>query len=238
MSDNNDTSRNLLAPFPIDVIEDKNGLLYIPHEIIRERLISATGNQFDWSVDQVMFRETRGEVRRANDRDTGEIVHPTVMIVIGTLTIPGLGSRAGIGVHPLDKGAGEDAAFKSADSDAFKRAAMAFGVGLQQLYIESGKPAAVRTSSYQSGNGQAAPTARSAASAAPQRASGGAVTIQNPDAPATPNQLKWVRDNLAKMGFDPDGDFELEGMTKGEASAWIEATKNGRLPEGVSNPKA
>jgi hypothetical protein len=230
-------SNHLRMPFPVDVIEEKNGLLYVPHEIVRDRLIEATGNNFSWSIDQVMFRETSGEVRRANDRDTGEIVRPSVMIVIGTLDIPGLGKRAGIGVHPLDKGAGEDAAYKSAESDAVKRAAMAFGVGLQQLYIESGKPAAVRNSSYQSGGAPSAP--RGGSSEPPQRASGGgAVSIANPDAPASDKQIKWVKDNLTKMGFDPDEDFELAGMTKGEASAWIEATNKGQLPDGVSNPKA
>jgi hypothetical protein len=128
----------LMEPFPVDVIEEKNGLLYIPHEIIRDRLISATGNQFDWSIDQVLFRDD-GVTRRPNDRNTGEPRRPLSMIVIGTLTIPGLGARAGIGAHPLDEGSGEDAAYKSAESDAVKRAAMAFGVGLRQLYIETGE---------------------------------------------------------------------------------------------------
>jgi hypothetical protein len=231
-----DITNRLMEPFPVDVIEEKNGLLYIPHEIIRQRLISATDNTFTWTIDQIMFRETSGEVRRSNDRETGEIVRPSVMIVVGTLDIPGLGKRAGIGVHPLDKGAGEDAAYKSAESDAVKRAAMAFGVGLQQLYIESGKPAAVRNSSYQSGGESSAP--RGGTDRAPQRSSGGSVSIANPDAPASDKQIKWVKDNLTKMGFDPDGDFELAGMTKGEASAWIEATNKGQLPDGVSNPKA
>jgi hypothetical protein len=133
-----DITRKLMEPFPVDVIEEKNGLLYIPHEIIRDRLISATENQFDWSVDQVLFRDD-GVTRRPNDRFTGEPRRPISMIVIGTLTIPGLGSRAGIGAHPLDEGSGEDAAYKSAESDALKRAAMAFGVGLHQLYIETGE---------------------------------------------------------------------------------------------------
>jgi hypothetical protein len=130
-------TRKLLEPFPAEVIEEKNGLLYIPHEIVRERLINATGNQFDWSIDQVLFRDD-GVTRRANDRYSGEPRRPLSMIVLGTLTIPGLGSRTGIGAHPLDEGAGEDAAYKSAESDALKRAAMAFGVGLHQLYIETG----------------------------------------------------------------------------------------------------
>jgi hypothetical protein len=129
----------LTEPFAPELIEHKNGLSYLPHEIIRERLIEATGNCFDWSIDQVLFRDD-GVTRRSNDR-FGEPRRPHSMLVIGTLTIPGLGSRAGIGAHPLDEGAGEDAAYKSAESDALKRAAMAFGVGLRQLYIDKGQSA-------------------------------------------------------------------------------------------------
>jgi hypothetical protein len=129
----------LTQPFALNLIEQKNGLSFVPHEYVRERLIEATGNQFDWTIDQVLFRDD-GVTRRATNRETGVTPRPVAMIVIGTLTIPGLGSRAGIGAHPLDAGAGEDAAYKSAESDAFKRAAMAFGVGLRQLYIEKGVP--------------------------------------------------------------------------------------------------
>ena len=155
-----DITAKLLEPFPAEVIEEKNGLLYIPHEIIRDRLISATENQFDWSIDQILFRDD-GVTRRANDRYTGEPKRPLSMIVIGTLTIPGLGSRAGIGAHPLDEGAGEDAAYKSAESDAVKRAAMAFGVGLHQLYIETGE--AKRVQKPQRNGGQVRAMARPAA---------------------------------------------------------------------------
>ena len=133
-----DITKKLTEAFPQDVIEERNGLLYIPHEIIRDRLIQATENHFDWTIDQVIFRDD-GVTRRANDRQTGAPRRPLSMLVLGTLTIPSLGSRAGIGAHPLDEGAGEDAAYKSAESDALKRAAMAFGVGLQQLYIDTGE---------------------------------------------------------------------------------------------------
>jgi hypothetical protein len=156
-------TNKLMEPFPVDVIEEKNGLLYIPHEIIRERLISATDNQFDWSLDQILFRDD-GVTRRANDRYTGEPRRPLSMIVIGTLTIPGLGSRAGIGAHPLDEGAGEDAAYKSAESDALKRAAMAFGVGLHQLYIETGEAKRVQKPR----NGQVRAMSRPAQERAPE----------------------------------------------------------------------
>ena len=56
----------LTEPFPADVIDEKNGLLYIPHEIIRDRLIKATDNQFDWTIDQVLFRDD-GVTRRGVD---------------------------------------------------------------------------------------------------------------------------------------------------------------------------
>jgi hypothetical protein len=130
----------LTEPFPDDQVDRKNGKAYIPHELVRDRVITATGNCFDWSIEQVYFRDDG--VTRRTDRATGGAKRPWSMVVIGTLMIPGLGRRSGIGAHPLDEGAGEDAAYKSAESDAFKRAAMAFGVGLQQLYIN--KPSAPR----------------------------------------------------------------------------------------------
>lgn len=131
-------SERLQEPFPADAIEEKNSMLYLPHEVVRERLIWATGNHFHWTIDQVLFRDD-GVTRRPADRQTGEVRRPQSMIVIGTLMIPGMGSRAGIGAHPIDEGSGEDAAYKSAESDALKRAAMAFGVGLAQMYIEVGQ---------------------------------------------------------------------------------------------------
>lgn len=133
-----DCKRRLAEPFAIDLIEEKNGLAYLPHEAIRQRLIDATGNCFDWTIDQILFRDD-GVTRRAKDRATGETPRPLSMVVVGRLAIPELGTRAGIGAHPLDAGAGEDAAYKSAESDALKRAAMAFGVGLEQLYLQTGE---------------------------------------------------------------------------------------------------
>lgn len=128
----------LQLSFDAEALEVKNNFLYIPHELVRQALIDATGNQFNWSIDQVLFRDDN-VLRRSANRETGEIPSPTVMVVIGTLTIPGLGSRSGIGSHAMDAGSGEDAAYKSAESDALKRAAMAFGVGLKQLYIDKPK---------------------------------------------------------------------------------------------------
>ena len=153
--------RRLCDPFPAELIEEKNGLSYLPHEVIRQRLIEATGNCFDWTIDQILFRDD-GVTRRAKDRTTGETPRPLSMVVVGRLTIPELGTRPGIGAHPLDAGAGEDAAYKSAESDAVKRAAMAFGVALEQLYVQTGEAKRVQTRRI---------SARSAAH--PARSSGG-----------------------------------------------------------------
>jgi hypothetical protein len=125
----------LLDLFPEDVLEDKQGMTYIGHELIRERVIQCTDNQFDWEVTSVDYRAD-GVVRDRTNRNTGETFTPQVMVVIGKLTIPGLGMRTGMGVNVLEGGGGEDS-YKAAESDAFKRAAMAFGVGLKQLYIDT-----------------------------------------------------------------------------------------------------
>ena len=130
----------LLESFDQSVIEHKQGMSYIGHEHIRLRVIDATDNHFDWEVTGVDYR-TDGVVRDRQNKQTGEMFTPQVMVVTGKLTIPGLGTRTGMGVQVLEGGAGEDA-YKGAESDAFKRAAMAFGVALKQLYVDSGKPVA------------------------------------------------------------------------------------------------
>jgi hypothetical protein len=127
----------LCAPFPPEVIEIKPGggnKKYIGHEVIRQRIIASTDNQFDWKISNVEYRED-GVLNRT-DQKTGELFHPTVMVVTGELTIFGLGTRSGQGVQALEHGAGEDT-YKAAESDAFKRAAMAFGIGLDQLYTNA-----------------------------------------------------------------------------------------------------
>lgn len=125
----------LRAPFPDSVIEVKPGSKnrYIGHEVIRERVIDATDNRFDWHLASMEYRNDGAIKVRSN----GEV--PLVCVATGTLTIPGLGSRTGIGVQVIEFGGGEDSGYKGAETDAFKRAAMAFGCGLQ-LYSDSPAP--------------------------------------------------------------------------------------------------
>ena len=128
----------LLEPFPQSAIEKKQGMAYIAHDTIRMRVIEATDNAFDWVVTGMEYRND-GVVKERQNRSTGEMFTPQVMIVTGNLSIPGLGTRTGIGVQTLEAGSGEDM-YKGAESDAFKRAAMSFGVALKQLYTDDGKP--------------------------------------------------------------------------------------------------
>lgn len=135
----------LLDPFDQSLIENKQGKSYIGHEHIRLRVIEATGNQFDWEVTSVDYRmdgAVKDRPLKVDGKLTGEMFTPQVMIVTGKLSIPGLGVRTGMGVQVLESGAGEDS-YKAAESDAFKRAAMAFGVALEQLYVNGGKPSPV-----------------------------------------------------------------------------------------------
>jgi len=223
------TSAILQEPFDVDVIEDKNGMLYVPHEHYRQLVIDATDNVFDWDIKQVIFRETHGEVVR-RDKETKEDVYPVVMILIGTLNIPGLGSRDGIGVHPIDRSAGEDAAYKSADSDAFKRACMAFGVGLKQLYIES--KAQTRSKGIQ---WNTPPDGGSSFDGSQTKRSGD-MTIRNPDADASQKQINLIKKLINEKTPFTDDQFDLDGLTMGEAKVTIDSLFEGRLPDSWTTP--
>jgi hypothetical protein len=134
----------LAEPFPQSLIEEKQGKSYIAAEHVRMRLIEATGNRFDFAVQSMEIRND-GALRDRTDRSTGEVIPTPVCVVVGTLTIPGLGSRTDVGVQEIQAGGGADAAYKGAQSDCLKRCAMDFGVGLKQLYIDGGKtPAPTR----------------------------------------------------------------------------------------------
>ena len=137
MPNPDEISTKLLEDFDpalIEIKSDKGNQRYIGHEHIRMRLIEATGNQFDFRIDSVEYRDD-GALREKQDNRTGEVRTPLTCVVTGTLTIPGLGSRTDVGVQEIQHGGGADSAYKGAVSDALKRCAMNFGVGLRQLYM-------------------------------------------------------------------------------------------------------
>jgi len=92
---------------------------YVPISAVVSRLNKASGD-WSWRIVSIEY-ETMPLIRR------GELADTTVAVVVGALTIAGLGAREGVGTHPCE---GTEDAAKSAASDALKRAASLFGVPL------------------------------------------------------------------------------------------------------------
>lgn len=111
--------RRLTRPFHPATHKQSQGFTYIPQAVIRKRINIATRNQYNWEITREEYRDPH-EVS-----GTGMAIHK----VTGRLTIPGLGFREGTGTAQIRKGTEEQ--YKSAESDAFKRAAMGFGVALE-----------------------------------------------------------------------------------------------------------
>jgi hypothetical protein len=106
-------------PFDPRVKKQKSGFTYIPHGIIRRRMNRATAGDYSWEVTHMEFRDG------AEIGQQGK----TVCLVRGVMTVPGVGRRSGIGAAIIQKGTEDQ--YKSAESDAYKRAAMAFGVAME-----------------------------------------------------------------------------------------------------------
>ncbi len=113
----------LQQPFPREAIKQRTGgggtrLSYVEtHTVIRRlnRLIEF-GMEWSWEINE----------ERVDPSPDGKGERMTVR---GTLTIPGFGSREGYGVQIINARGGEDMV-KGASSDALKKAATLFGVGL------------------------------------------------------------------------------------------------------------
>lgn len=112
---NSELTEALLSQFPPEAHKQRRGgggknFTYVETHSYIHRLMDATDNKFDWVIKSFDIK---------ND----------LAIVIGTLTIPGLGSRDGIGVQQFKAGSGEDL-LKGCSSDAIKSAAKLFGMAL------------------------------------------------------------------------------------------------------------
>lgn len=118
---------SLSAPFPANAIQTKSiprqrPLSYVAGHTYIRRLIDATGNGWDWQIKSFDPRPY-GATRNGNEQ--------LLLIVTGTLTIPGLGSRDGMGVQVVTAETGGEDMWKGAQTDALKNAARLFGVGLE-----------------------------------------------------------------------------------------------------------
>lgn len=111
----------LAKPFPKELVKTRpagNGreLPYVPGGPVTRRVLDATDGEFTWTVHEVTL-------------------HGDFWLVRGSLEVTALGRRDGVGTAV----ARDEDSPKAAETDAFKRAAMRFGVALE-LY-EDCKPA-------------------------------------------------------------------------------------------------
>ncbi len=158
------------------------------------------------------------------------------MTVYGELTIPSVGTRAGIGVQMIEDNAGEDV-MKGALTDCLKNCAKYFGLGLHMYSGDAPAPA-------QSPTPAPARTERSQQASAPQsdrpvqqRPSSQASAQRPPmqpgtGGPATDGQKRalWAISGADKNQIDvwaAEYDESNENLTKGTASALIDAYGQG-----------
>lgn len=230
----------LSQPFPDHAIEQRAGaggrmLDYVATETVIRRLNRIAPN-WSFTITDKVWREFS-----TNDRD-GNARHLTNLIVFGEMTIPGLGTRAGMGVQIIEDGRGGEDMVKGAASDCLKKCATLFGVGID-LYgpdLEAGEMPRQR---------QQAPVNRQNGAGATQRPAQGsefpahAQSISRPGEPATERQVGAIRDITQRKGITEDGLIELlmtefghgiDVLTKAEASKVIEKYGSPR-PQAVAS---
>lgn len=126
---NDEITKALTEPFPDSALKQRDAqgggkgkLTYVDGTTVFRRLIKSTDNQFDVAVvdqDLIPFGSTKTGQERI-------LLKARVRI-----TIPGLGSREHVGVQVVNATSGGEDLWKGAVTDAIKKAATLFGVGLE-----------------------------------------------------------------------------------------------------------
>jgi len=228
----------LTKPFPKEAIKQRQGgggrsFDYVPGHTVIHRLNAATENQWSFRVIDITTRTI------TTQRD-GRTFESTLMTATVELDIHGLGARQHMGVQMVNDSGGEDLV-KGAITDALKKAATLFGVGLE-LYgpdVESGElpvqrpqhapQASVRpdTRRYPQAADAALADAQTSAQSviAPPRQ----MNPANADEPATAPQVKAVFAIGRKLDIDVKpwiatqyGGRDIDSLTRSEASLLIE----------------
>ena len=129
----NEVGAKLAKPFAQNLIKQRQGakgmmLDYVPGHTVIYRLMSATDNDysFTYSFPPIIQSSIENVYNKNTKKYEDKMVH--TLIVGVELTIPGLGTRAGLGVQKMQS-ASEDM-LKGALTDALKNAAKYFGVAL------------------------------------------------------------------------------------------------------------
>ena len=129
----NEVGEKLAKPFAQALIKQRKGannmmLDYVAGHTVIYRLMSATDNDytFTYSFPPIIHSSVENVYNKKMNKFEEKLVH--TLIVGVELTIPGLGTRAGLGVQKMAS-ASEDM-LKGALTDALKNAAKYFGVAL------------------------------------------------------------------------------------------------------------
>lgn len=118
----------LMKEFPREALKQRPGdggkkaLTYVDGTTVFRRLINATDNNFTVEVLDQEFRDF-GTTRNGASR--------ILLIARVRLTIPEMGSREHVGVQVVNADSGGEDLWKGAVTDAIKKAATLFGVGLE-----------------------------------------------------------------------------------------------------------
>jgi hypothetical protein len=125
----------LTKPFPRDALMTRTvqgkGFTYVQGHSVINRLNAATGNCWDFEILDTQTREVEIAAKPEYNKPGRIDLLITARV---RLTLPGLGSREHVGVQMVSPGSGEDLV-KGAVTDALKKAASLFGVGIE-LYGE------------------------------------------------------------------------------------------------------
>ena len=207
------------AAFPKAAIKQRSAgggrmLDYVEGHVVIHRLNDATGNCWDMTV------------REITSKQVGE---NTLMIAHVALTIPGLGTREGLGVQMVHVRGGEDLV-KGCITDGLKKAATLFGVGLE-LYgpdYENTDTPVQRNSSPSPERRQnptpIAPERPTEAAAQPQQAiHGGVSEPQIRNLYRLGKKLGWTEDDFHVELFHAYEHYSVKELTKQQASDWIKA---------------
>jgi hypothetical protein len=201
--------------FPPDQIKPRTvggGLTvsYIPGEAVIRRLNDASGGQWDLRIKSITEKSI--EVR---DRNGNHLRTDTLVLAQVALTIPEMGTREHIGVQMVNERGGEDL-IKGAITDALKKAATLFGVGLHLYEDDSPPPQRQQQRSNPARQGAATPNV-------PQR-----------PGPAAQNQAQRRADGREPDQAAPSGEQASAAGTPEGAMGWNEfwpwARQNG-LPD-------
>lgn len=198
----------LTAPFPPNAIKKREGargkmLDYVEAFTVIRRLNEATNYNWDFKLTRLEW-------------------HNDLLMATGELSLPGMGTRTGIGVQKVSERGGEDLV-KGASSDSLKKAATLFGVALElygpdheEVYQQAQERAAANVSKPSPNGTKPPPSGR-----------GVLLKDQYTELAKAYGSVQEVKDLLVKYGvtrLSTDGELQ-------SAIELLQAAVNGNLPE-------